>query len=514
MNFKKLRLKFLIISITFAVPQTGTGADIPGWNQFRGPNGSGVAPGCRPPVKLQASHQAWKTAIPPGLSSPVLSGGKIFLTAIDGDHLVTLAFDRKSGKPLWRRVAPAAPLEKVHKTSSPATSTPLVDGENIYVYFGSFGMLCYDHEGREKWKRPIPTPRSLYGMSTSPITYKNTVILVIDNDSNLLKSKLSQSKIVAFRKDTGEVAWETRRPHHRSGWSTPMIWKHGSVEELVVLGNGRVRGYNPDTGAEKWFVGGFSRETIAIPVAGNNHVYISSSQLGGGADENIDPQPFWQAIMRFDANNDGKLERKEMTGHFTYPLRPELPLGHPGFGIPLPPDKKQRQDRLNGIFGWVDKNRDGFWTDKEYKAHMSFRRGKPLLMAISPGGKGNAEDSHVTWELNRSIPEIPSPLFYKDLIYLVRNGGLLAAVDTKEGTQLYRERLGGSGQYSASPVAANDHLYLISNLGLISVVKTGREFELVHRYDLQEPVLVSPAIDSSTIYIRSEKNLLALRKQD
>lgn len=512
MHAKTLRSQSLIMAITLAVGPAGTGA-APSWNQFRGPNGSGVAQDCRPPLKPEAGHETWKVAIPPGLSSPVLSGGKIFLTAIDGNRLVTLAFESSSGKPLWRREAPEVPLEKVHQTSSPATSTPLVDAEHIYVYFGSFGLICYDHDGLEKWARPISTPKSLYGMSTSPIGYKNTVILVIDNDSNLLKSKLSQSKIVAFKKDDGVVAWKAQRPHHRSGWSTPMIWKHGEDEELIVLGNGRVRSYNPRTGVEKWFVGGFSRETIAVPVSGNGHVYISSAQLGGGADDKIDPQPFWQAIMRFDANNDGKLERKEMTGHFTYPLRPELPLGHPGFGIPLPGDKQQRKGRLDGIFGWVDKNRDGFWTDDEYTAHMAFRRGRPLLMAIRPGGEGNVEDSHVNWELNRGIPEIPSPLFYQGHIYLVRNGGLLAAVDAKDGTQLYRERLGGSGQYSASPVVANDHLYLISNFGLLSVVKTGGKFELIHRYDLKEPVLVTPAIDSSTIYIRSEKNLLALRRK-
>ena len=514
MNFKNPSLKFLVIAITLSVTRPGAGAEIPPWNQFRGPNGSGVATGCRPPLKPEAGHQAWKTAIPPGLSSPVLSAGKIFLTAIDGKRLVTLALESKSGKLLWQRQAPEVALEKVHKTSSPATSTPLVDADNVYVYFGSFGMICYDHEGREKWKKPMPTPGSLYGMSTSPIAYKNMVILVIDNDKNLEKSRLSQSRIIAFKKDTGEVAWEANRPHHRSGWSTPIIWDHGSGKELVVLGNGRVRGYNPDTGAEKWFVGGFSRETIAVPVSGNGHVYISSAQLGGVADEKIDPQPFWQAIMSFDANKDGKLERKEMTGNFTYPLRPELPPGHPGFGIPLPQDKKHRKGRLDGIFGWVDKNRDGYWTNGEYTAHMAFRRGKPLLAAIRPGGTGNIETSHVTWELNRSIPEIPSPLFHRNLIYLVRNGGLLAAVNAKDGAQLYRERLGGSGQYSASPVAANDHLYLISNLGLISVVKAGKEFDLTHSYDLKEPVLVTPAIDSSTLYIRSEKNLLALRSKD
>ncbi|MED5587025.1 MAG: PQQ-binding-like beta-propeller repeat protein [Verrucomicrobiota bacterium] len=516
MSFRQHGLGFLFMFMALAVAWEKTDADTPihPWNQFRGPNGSGVATGCQPPLKPEDSHQAWKTAIPPGLSSPVISKGKLFLTAIENNRLVTLAYESKSGKLLWQREAPEVPLEKVHKTSSPATSTPLVDTKHVYVYFGSFGMICYDHEGREKWKKTIPTPGSLYGMSTSPIAYKDTVILVIDNDKNLPRSRLSQSKIVAFHKDTGKVVWETGRPHHRSGWSTPIIWNQGAGKELVVLGNGNVRGYNPDTGAEKWFVGGFSRETIAVPVSGNGHVYISSAQLGGVADEKIDPKPFWQAIMSFDANKDGKLERKEMTGNFTYPLRPELPPGHAGFGIPLPRDKKHRKSRLDGIFGWVDRNRDGYWTNEEYTAHMAFRRGKPLLAAIRPGGTGNIEESHVTWELNRSIPEIPSPLFHEDLIYLVRNGGLLAAVDAKEGDQLYRERLGGSGQYSASPVAANGHLYLISNLGLLSVVKTGRKFNLIHSYDLKEPVLVTPAIDATTLYIRSEKNLVALRSKN
>ena len=517
MRFKQSAFIFLFVTIMLTVGRQEANADpsFQPWNQFRGPNGSGVAKDCQPPLKPESSHQAWKTPIPPGLSSPVILEGKIFLTAVENDRLVTLAFESKSGKVLWRRQAPEVALERVHKTSSPATSTPLVDANHVYVYFGSYGMICYDHDGMEKWTKKIPTPGSLYGMSTSPISYyKSNVIMVIDNDNNLPSSRLSQSKIVAFDKKTGQVAWEAGRPHHRSGWSTPMIWNHGGDKELVVLGSGHVRSYNPDTGAEKWFVGGFSRETIAIPISGNGHVYISSAQLGGVADKKIDPEPFWQAIMGFDANKDGKLERKEMTGDFTYPLRPELPPGHAGFGIPLPKNKNQRNNRLDGIFGWVDRDRDGYWTNEEYIAHMAFRRGKPLLVAIKPGGKGNIEESHVTWELNRSIPEIPSPLFHKNLIYLVRNGGLLAAVDAKEGNQLYRERLGGSGQYSASPVLANDHLYLISSLGLMSVVKTGREFNLIHSYDLEEPVFVTPAIDASTMYIRTEKSLVALRSKN
>ena len=482
------------------------------WNQFRGPNGSGVAiEKFDPPVKINDGNIAWKTKIPKGLSSPVIFGGKIFLTGIREDKLITLCFDIQNGNILWERIAPKTPIEKVHATSSPAASTPFVDSDHIYVYFGSYGLLCYDHNGQKQWEVPIPTPKSLYGMSTSPIGYKKTLILVIDNDSNLPGSKLSQSKIIAFNKHDGKPKWSISRPHHRSGWSTPTIWYKDKKDELIVLGNETVRSYDPDTGIEKWFVGGFSRETIAIPITGNGQVYISSAQLGGVADKKIDPNPFWEALLQFDADDNGKISRSEMVGDFTYPLRPELPLGHPGFGIPLPKEANRRKERINGISRWVDKNRDNAWTRDEFISHMTFRRGRPILAAIRSGGTGDVKESHVNWELNRSIPEIPSPLFYENKIYLARNGGLLAAVDAVSGKQLYRERVSGSGQYSASPIVANRHIYLVSERGQVSIIKPGEKFSQVHEYDIGEPVFVTPAVDTSSIYFRSEAHLWAFR---
>jgi len=481
------------------------------WNRLRGPGGSGVARGCRPPVELDADHVAWETPAGLGLSSPVLGGNRVFVTAVEEGRLVTLAFDAASGKPIWRNAAPEVPIEKVHKANSPASSTPLVDDERLYVYFGSYGLLCYDLEGRQQWARPIPTPRTLYGVATSPIGYEDCLILVLDNDANLPGSRLSQSKILAVKKSTGETVWETPRPFYRSGWSTPAIWNHGDGKDLVVLGSGRVAGYDPQTGAEKWFATGFSRETIAVPVAGSGHVYASAAMLGGVPDEQPDPQPFWDAVMQFDENGDRKLQRSEMTGHFTFPFRPELPPGHPGYGMPLPENTALRKWRLDGMFAWVDKDKDGFWTRDEFVASISFRRGKPMLMAIRPGGRGDVSETHVSWELHRGIPEIPSPLFYNNRLYLVCNGGLFTAVDAANGTILYRTRLGGTGQYSASPVVANGHLYLASNRGLVSVVKAGDTFQIVHEQDLGEPVFVTPAIDASTIYIRTETRLLAFR---
>ena len=288
----------VILGIAFAGALGQAHSD--GWNQFRGANGSGVAKDGRPPVELDDARLAWKIALPPGLSSPVLSRKRVFLTGLAEGRLVTLAIEKADGKIAWQNQTPKVELEKVHKASHPASPSMLVDDDRVFAYFGSYGLLCYNLDGMELWKKPIPTPKSLYGMSTSPIVHGEHLILVLDNDTNLPGSRLSQSKIVAYDKTNGDVAWEIHRPFHRSGWSTPMVWEHSEGTELVVLGNGRVSGYDMKTGTQKWFVPGFSRETISTPIAGKNILYASSSKLGGGADIRVDPMPFWEAVIRFD----------------------------------------------------------------------------------------------------------------------------------------------------------------------------------------------------------------------
>jgi outer membrane protein assembly factor BamB len=481
------------------------------WNQFRGVNGSGVAEACKPPVAIDTSTIAWKIDVPPGHSSPVLSRKLVVLTGVEGDRLATFAFEKRTGKLVWRKQAPKVPFEKVHRAGSPASSTPCIDDERVYVYFGSYGLLCYDHQGRDQWNLAIPTPKSLYGMSSSPIVYDDNLILVVDNDANLPNSRVSQSKIIALNKFTGELVWESPRPFHRSGWSTPTIWKHDEGQELVVLGNGRLRGYDAATGVEKWFVNGFSRETISRPIAGKNRVYASASMIGGVADDQPDPTPFWKAVIQFDANKNGKLERIEMTEGFTFPFRPDLPAGHPGFGLPLPKDEAQRKRRLDGMFAGIDKDKDGFWTKEEFQRVLSFNRGKPNLIAVRPGGQGDVTESHVTWALHRSIPEIPSPVLYQDRIYLIRDGGILSAVNVNNGKLVYRQRLKATGHYRSSPVIANDHLYVISESGVVSAIRTGDDFSLAHQHALRDTVAATPAIDSSTIYIRTKSQLIGFR---
>ena len=106
------------------------------WNQFRGPNGAGIAAGFKPPLKIVADQAAWKTPLPPGKSSPALWRDRVFLTGIEGDRLTTLALDANSGKVLWKRPAPEVQLERVHRANSDAASTPCADEDHVYFSLG------------------------------------------------------------------------------------------------------------------------------------------------------------------------------------------------------------------------------------------------------------------------------------------------------------------------------------------------------------------------------------------
>ncbi|HEX7861107.1 MAG TPA: PQQ-binding-like beta-propeller repeat protein [Verrucomicrobiae bacterium] len=503
-----------ILSTFLSLLLTTVAAD-PSWTRFRGPNGSGVALNSAPPTQITTNNLAWKISIPPGHSSPIVSGNKLFLTAFETNRLVTLAFDTRAGRLLWRRAAPEVPIEPIHDFNSPATPTPVADAERLYVYFGSYGLICYDLDGRELWTKPIPTPKNLYGSASSPILHRDLLILVLDDDANLPDSKLSRSRLVAFHKNSGELAWETPRPLHRSGWSTPVIWPHNNIKDLLVLGSGRLTAYDPATGAEKWFVTGFARETTVVPVIGRDHIYASSA-MGGIAEENPDLEPLWKAMLYFDANHDQKIATNEITEHFTFPLRPEVPPTHPGFGVPVPSDPHRRAERPRTLFNNIDKNRDGIWTREEFVANLGPRPFKPWLAAIRPpddGTTGDITDTHIAWELRRSIPELPSPIEHQDRLYLVRNGGILTCINAATGQIIYDERLNAPGQYSASPVIARDHLYLISNNGLLTVVKTGDTFQPISQHDLTDRAFVSPALDQNTIFVRTKSTLQAFRSQ-
>jgi outer membrane protein assembly factor BamB len=225
-------------------------ADAPSWPQFRGPGGTGIAaPTENPPVEFGiGKRMLWKTEIPSGHSSPAVWGNRIFLSTFDKatEKLEILALDRGTGTILWRRPIPAKEIEAVHEISSPATATPAVDSETVYAYFGSYGMIAFDHEGHERWTLPLPLVKVQYGSGTSPILAGDFIILSRDEGE--------VPHLLAVNRKTGTVAWKVPQyvdfPGRPFNSSTPVVWRSA----IVIHHRSEIVGFDVATGARNWFI--------------------------------------------------------------------------------------------------------------------------------------------------------------------------------------------------------------------------------------------------------------------
>ena len=118
------------------------------WPQFRGPDGQAAATDGKTPAQFGATtNLLWKAALPPGHSSPCIWGDRIFLTGFENGELETFCLDRRDGRVLWRTPVTAEKVEPFHRLGSPAAPTPATDGERVFVYFGSLGLIAYDYSG-------------------------------------------------------------------------------------------------------------------------------------------------------------------------------------------------------------------------------------------------------------------------------------------------------------------------------------------------------------------------------
>ncbi|HZS09080.1 MAG TPA: PQQ-binding-like beta-propeller repeat protein [Blastocatellia bacterium] len=274
------------------------------WPAFRGQNASGIAEGKPTPVKWDAEKNvniAWKVEIP-GLahSSPVVWEDKVFVTtAVSSDPKSVFrsglygdvdsaedvskhswrvyCFDKKTGKILWQQVAyEGVPRTKRHIKSTFANPTPATDGKYLVAFFGSEGLYCYDLKGKLKWKQDLGVldagwffdPDYQWGMASSPIIYKNLVIVQCDIQKD--------SFIAAYDLKSGKQVWKTSREEIPS-WGTPTVVEGKTRAELVTNATKAVRAYDPLTGKELWKLVGNPEVTATTPVAANDLIYICNS---------------------------------------------------------------------------------------------------------------------------------------------------------------------------------------------------------------------------------------------
>ena len=299
-----MRAGILCIAVVLSFGAAAIGAP-PSWPQFRGPGGLGIATGSYAPTYFSpASNVLWKTELPSGNSSPSIWKDRLFLTTFDTKKLETICLDRLTGNILWRRIAPAQTFEPTHRMGSPATATAACDSDSVYVYFGSFGLLAYDHSGTERWRKPLPTPVVEFGASASPILADGRLIQVCDQDEG--------SYVLAVDPRDGKTLWKTDRPEFRRSFATPLVWEHDGSAELVVPGSIWLRSYNLADGSERWSYSGTSRVACSSPTAGDGLLFSASWNVGGDSEDRITMAPATEFFAEHDHDKDGKLTSDEI----------------------------------------------------------------------------------------------------------------------------------------------------------------------------------------------------------
>lgn len=448
--------------------------EIPEWGGFRGNHGAGHAESSGIPDRLAPDAcAAWEADLPPGYSSPIVAGSRVFVTGAEGTELSTTCLDRATGDELW--IATIEFSGKRTGANSPAAPSPATDGEHVYVCFHDVGLIAYDMDGNEVWRDTIEPLAIPHGMSTSPVLHDDLVLLLMDQDSN--------SQLVAFDKKTGETRWRVDREGATHSYSTPTVYTPAEgPSQVIVSGSFQIAGYDVATGEKLWWMNGAAWQTKSVPVIVDdvcivNAYMVPSTEFGVPAMTQT-----WEEILaEKDQDEDGKIARSEWN---------DIPM-------------------LQQAWFIFDLDNDDLLDAEDYAYLAASGTATGGMFAIRLDGQGDVTDSHVVWRYrgSRGLPDIPSPIAVDGLVYLIKEGGVLTAVDTKTGDVVKQARVAEPDQYYASPVAAAGRIVTASHNGQLSVIEAGPEWEVVSTVDLEEELWSTPAIAGDQVFVRTQFGL-------
>lgn len=317
----RLRTALRATLVALATALCSVAAAEPNWTQFRGPGGQGISDERNIPLEWSDTKNVlWKTEVPgAGRSQPIVWGDRIFLTtSIEGEvvapgakgvvHKIegedfhhpdgvgadrkhtfkVLAYEAKTGKPLWEQTAwEGTPYDTRHRGGAYAAPTAVTDGKVVIAWFGSEGLYAYDFDGKPLWKKDLARVKTMgVGVGTSPLLYKDVVIVQCDEDNG------DTSFVVGLDKQTGKEVWRQPRKVQLS-WATPIVVQTGKRDELVTSGNEHIIAYDPATGAELWRTKGIENNAVPSPVASGDIVVLAAGyqnklamgiRIGGSGD--------------------------------------------------------------------------------------------------------------------------------------------------------------------------------------------------------------------------------------
>ncbi len=463
--------RLALISVVFS--QYAFCADT-NWPQFRGPNANPVGSDARLPDEWSTTKNVeWSAAIPGrGWSSPIVTGGKVFLTTAITDgkskppqmgtdysndyvaelmkrglsqqevmkkvgerdiempdevtlHYFLYCLSLDKGTVLWKQEFYAGhPPGGRHRKNSFVSETPVTDGELVYIYVGNLGLFAYDLHGKKVWNTPVEANKIYldFGTGGSAALYGNRLVIVTDNEKH--------QYIAAFDKKTGKQLWRTDRDMKdptitimRSGWTTPFVWTNKIRTEIVTIGPGATISYDLE-GKELWRLTGVAANPAPSPFAYDDLLYLDAGQ-------------------------------------------------------------------------------------------------SRTLFAVRPGASGNISlakteytNDYVAWSQDRAGTYIPTPVAYDGAVYVLYDKGILGRFEAKTGKQSFKARIDPDAwAFTSSPWAYNGKIFCQSEDGKTYVFAAGDEFKKVRVNSLDEMTLSTPAIVGDRLLIRTEGHLYSIRQK-
>jgi outer membrane protein assembly factor BamB len=474
-----MRLPTALFALSLALTIPTTAAE---WPQFRGINGSGVASGAEPlPTEFSLDSKVlWRAELGDGIGSPVIARGRVFNTAlVDEKTFVIICHEAATGKELWKREMPAGELPRITPPNSHASSTAATDGERVYAYFSTLGILAFDAAtGADVWRCELPKPAYLmdWGSGASPVVHDGRLYFAQDDDLN--------SFLLCLDAKTGSPLWKTPRPEMLAGYSLPVICEANGRRDLVVAGSGKLIGYDPATGEELWSSRSLLRTIMTSPVVRDDLVYVAVQSYGDST------RTLKFALLEWlDTNQDGKLAREEMPKEFL--------------------------ERFDAS----DKNHDELIDETEidtaFQHENNQAAGGNTIQAVRAGGSGDVTKTHVVWNIdNKSPSNLSSPLVYNNRLHVVKSGGVSSCFDASNGATVWeRTRLKNFGDYYASPIAGDGKVYIAGRNGFVVVLDDKPEMTVLAKNDMGGEILATPAIADGRIFIRTRDKVFCVSNE-
>jgi outer membrane protein assembly factor BamB len=439
------------------------------WSRFRGPGGSGVLESVNLPVDFGTDRNVrWKVALPSGHSSPIVDHGRVFLTGFEKETLVTLCVRAEDGTILLRRELASPRQERHHKNNNAASPTPVTDGRSVFAFFPDFGLVAYSINGEELWRQPLGPFSNFQGMANSPVLAGDTLIQVCDQDAG--------SFLVVVDKASGRILRRVER--FGPSYCSPVVHERGGSCEVVIAANTELAGYDCGSLERRWWVSGLPWQPKASPIVATiDHESVAIFPVLS-VDNIEEALPPFSRHLEHDADGDGRLTLREMP--------------------------------LAKLF---DRDGDGVLVEAEYNEIKRQARAPHTMLAVRLGQRGDLTDK-VLWRSGEALPNVPTPIVYRDTLFVLKEGGILSSLDPRTGKVHKRGRIDGApGDYFASPVASGGRLYLANLEGKVVVVKATPQWEVESVGSLDEPIFSTPAISGDRIYIRTPSTLYCFAKK-